>query len=310
MTAIQASPSLQSVKTILLPYDFISVQGPDAEKFLQGQLSCDVSSLNTQSYCYGTANSPKGRMYSLFKIARWKEGFILRLHHSLRELSLENLAKYKVFFNCTLQYERTIKSYGYVDCLPEGFAAPQQPFDLHRKQDALLSRCTTQPVMFELWQEEGASTSASTDPDLLEEWFALETSNGVAELYRETADQFILQYLNLQQLNAVSFNKGCYTGQEIIARMKFLGKLKKQGFLIESNTAATALPGSKLLDAKGKKCGEVVRLHRLSSNHSVGMAVMDIALAESLPDVRLDVDNSPAFQVSPLLYQAVQKGEN
>ena len=60
---------------VRLPYSFISVTGIDAEKFLQGQLTCDLTSLNEQVVQFGTVNSPKGRMYGLFKIVRIKNGF-------------------------------------------------------------------------------------------------------------------------------------------------------------------------------------------------------------------------------------------
>ena len=87
---------------IKLPSQFISITGLDAEKFLQGQLTCDLSALTAQQVSYGTLNTPKGRMYALFKIIRIEDGFLMSLEPSTLEVTLKQLGKYKVFFKCEI----------------------------------------------------------------------------------------------------------------------------------------------------------------------------------------------------------------
>ena len=99
-----------------------------------------------------------------------------------------------------------------------------------------------------------------------EDWACMESIKGLPEIYPETSEAFILQYLNLHELGAVSFKKGCYTGQEIIARMKFLGKLKKRTYLLHSPDKTNAQAGDTLYDQNTKKCGEIVRTHYSASN--------------------------------------------
>jgi len=306
------SEQLQSAKLVALPYSFISIQGADAEKFLQGQVSCDLSKLDLNTFTYGTANTPKGRMYSLFKIAIWKEGYLLRLHNSISEQTFEALSKYKVFFKCIMALEEEFKAYGLLasglDSLPVFSRYPEAFYALNRTQDIILSRCATEQVMLELWSNTRSEVDASSEPQLVDEWFALETQNGIPELYSQTADAFILQHLNLQELGAVSFNKGCYTGQEIIARMKFLGKLKKKCFLIKGSSQAKnpsktkADPGSALFNAQGKKCGDLVRIHQLSNGDKFGLAILNVDFAERSESVFLNEALDIAFEVAALNY--------
>jgi len=308
----QPSEQLQSTKLIALPYTFISIQGTDAEKFLQGQVSCDLSKLNSNRFTYGTANTPKGRMYSLFKIAIWKEGYLLRLHNSISEQTFETLSKYKVFFKCTMALEEEFKAYGLLafglDSLPIFSKYPEAFYALHRSEDQILSRCATEQIMLELWSNTRSEVEASSEPQLVNEWFALETQNGIPELYSQTSDAFILQYLNLQELDAVSFNKGCYTGQEIIARMKFLGKLKKKCFLIKGSSQAKnpsktkADPGSALFNAQGKKCGDLVRIHPLPNGDQIGLAILKVDFADKTEPVFLSKALDITFEVAALNY--------
>ena len=209
-----------------LPYTFISVQGSDAEKFLQGQLSCDLSLLNGQNLSFGTLNSPKGRMYGLFKIVVYKDGFLLRLENSTAKLFLLTLNKYKVFFKCVISIEEQFSAFAYTADSKSEPNLPQNAKDKMSIGTNFISRLSNNAPLYEIWSQELNEHKAEIGTDT-ESWFAMEAKLGIPELYAETQDQFILQYLNLQDLGAVSFKKGCYTGQEIVARMQYLGKLKR-----------------------------------------------------------------------------------
>lgn len=277
---------------ISLPYDFISIKGDDAEKFLQGQTSCDVSALDEQHASFGTTNSPKGRMYGLFLVIRIENGFLLRMHKTTSELFLAQLGKYKVFFKCEMQREPAIKAYGQLD------AERAEDFSVRRDADDWIVQLPGDVSLAERWSS--SDQIESEDDQAL--WHSLECKNGLPELYDCTQDQFILQYLNLQHLNAVSFNKGCYTGQEIIARMKFLGKLKKQTFLLLGTEEKTSTAGSPIFDDTGKKCGELVRSHWHPEHGSVALGILDISYREEPKPVYLDEAQKVAFQVAPLDY--------
>lgn len=280
---------------VKLPYSIIKVEGPDAEKFLQGQVSCDLAKLDTHAWCYGTANTPKGRLYWLFAIAKMSDHFLIRVHNEIVKQGLTTLSKYKVFFKCDIHILDTFNVYG------ETAQEAEQPPALLSAATNTLEECgeglrkkatpasLNADTRTELWTEK--DLPSSHEKEATEAWFARDCEAGVPELYPNTLDTFILQQLNLQELGAVSFNKGCYTGQEIIARMKFLGKLKKKMYLFTvplSDRIAGAAPGDPLVDETGRKIGQLVRLH--SDQGKVhALAVCDIAAIESGLEKRLSV---------------------
>ena len=289
-----------------LDHRFISITGPDAIKFLQGQCSCDLLALDENRFSFGTLNTPKGRMYSLFKVIKTDQGLLLSLEQSLLESTLEKLRKYAVFFKCELMESTEYQAFGLI-----GLTPGTPVFSVSAEQGNYLLALSSSQHLHEVWL--GKSKSAQDlpalfpailkEPCLIEEahvepWYALETLCGIPALYAQTQDEFILQTLNLQQLGAVSFKKGCYTGQEIIARMKFLGKLKKKSYLLRSEHSCTAEANSTVLDEQGKKCGTLVRSHNSVATGSVALAILNIEEADNLTQVYLEGQTHIPFSIS------------
>jgi folate-binding protein YgfZ len=287
---------------IKLPYKVLVVEGSDAEKFLQGQLSCDLAELGEGRTVMGTANTPKGRIYGLFKIIKHNERFLLRIHDSMADIVVARLSKYKVFFKCTLQIDERYNVFGAVkppfasdntDC-PEG--------KYLESDKALVFAIDSAQHLFELWTTEAPEQPALSDCSA-EDWACMESIKGLPEIYPATSEAFILQYLNLHELGAVSFKKGCYTGQEIIARMKFLGKLKKRTFLLHCSDKTNAQPGDTLYDQNTKKCGKIVRTHYSSTTGTVALAVLSIVDNEADRNgIRITKEQDKLYTVSPLKY--------
>lgn len=285
---------------------FISISGPDAIKFLQGQCSCDLLALSENSFSFGTLNSPKGRMYALFKVIKTEKGLLLSLEQSLLESTLEKLRKYAVFFKCELSESTDYQSFGVI-----GQPASERVFNVAEAQGSYLLTLSKTQHLHEIWLSKKHTPQdvhrlfpsllkEEMQPELapVEQWYVLETLCGIPALYSETQDEFILQTLNLQQLGAVSFKKGCYTGQEIIARMKFLGKLKKKSYLLRSEQSCLAKANSAVLDDQGNKCGTLVRGHSSAANDSVALAILGIEEAEKLSQVYLEGHPDVAFTIS------------
>ena len=281
--AEQIAHSLLETAPATLPYVFVSVQGPDAQQALQGQLSCDLLELEQGVVSFGTANSPKGRMYALFRITPWKDGYLLCLNRSVLEHFKSQIGKYLNFFKCELKDEPEISSQ----------LVRTTSLDLDGG-DILVSQLQlqgTDSTLCELW-----SSRESTPPCAEALWASYQCSIGVPELYPETLDHFILQQLNLQDFGAVSFKKGCYTGQEIIARMKYLGKLKKRAFTLSGDKVEEALPKAPLLDADGKKVGELVRASHLG-DHTIALGVLDISYTEHHNQVHIDTSGERTLSI-------------
>lgn len=280
---------------IKLPYTLIKINGPDAGKFLQGQFSCDIEALDENCWSYGTASTPKGRMYWLFVIARISGDFWIRVHNDIADAGIEVLGKYKVFFKCEIAKQTDFSVYGLKEschCEPNSIELDEQGFK--RAADNSGNRC-------ELWSQKAIEQSLPSEE--VETWLKEDANQGIPELYPETIDTFILQQLNLQDLGAVSFKKGCYTGQEIIARMKFLGKLKKKmyHFTLNSDSHEKVLPGSNIVDGSGKKVGQLVRTHTHSGTMS-GLLVCDMAFIEQSLPAYLDGFSGLPLTITELHY--------
>jgi folate-binding protein YgfZ len=292
-----------NIKTLIrLPYSFVTITGIDAEKFLQGQFTCDMATVSNEVIQYGTVNSPKGRMYGLFKIVRIESGFLIRLETSTLEQFLKNISKYKVFFKCEIETKEHVTSYAYQPVSNNEKNLTLQDNRIQQMGQDFISCTSEKQSLFEIWSTDLALNQDTTDTDP-EIWFALETQLGIPELYSETQDRFILQYLNLQELGAVSFKKGCYTGQEIIARMKFLGKLKKKMYLLSSSIKEIVNAGSDIYDENGKKCGSVIRSHWSDTTGSVTLGILNTSYADSGANAYLAAENKSPFSVSQLNYE-------
>lgn len=280
--------------SVLLPYAIISVEGPDAEKFLQGQLSCDVAALALDEVTYGTANTPKGRMVALFKLCRQKDRFLIRLHQDCAAHFVQHLSKYQVFFKCSVSIRDDYCVLGMLGHSDNGSDETGAP---HLLKSAL----SDDLGLTELWCEQSQAPQ-SPRPEWVNYWHCIETLLGLPELYPATLEQFILQYLNLQHLNAVSFKKGCYTGQEIIARMKYLGKQKKEMVLFRSQQPVQASPGESMRDTNSAKLGELVRIHYHKSLGTVALAVVSSELSVGPHAVTLGSSENITFDIKKLEY--------
>lgn len=279
-----------------LPYIFVRFSGDDAKRFLQGQLSCDVDALADLNATFGTANTAKGRAYLLFVLFRDGADYVMRIHNSIAEQGLANLAKYMVFFKCEMNIEDDLKAYAVKPDTIEADARPESYHKVTKLSETYIWHCPGKEPRFEAWSTQEPSETIDEV-----QWFVQDCNAGIPELYPETQEKFILQQLNLHELHAVSFKKGCYTGQEIIARMKFLGKLKKKMYQVTSDEKASSLPSSSIYDHDGKKSGDMVRWH--STDHSgTGLAVLDISAVDANQTFFLDPEKKVVLQVKSIDY--------
>ncbi len=192
-----------------LGYSTILVSGPDAEAFLQGQLTADVRELVGPGPRRSAWCNPKGRVICIMMLAREADGFTLTLPAELAEHVVQRLTMFR--FRSKVDFE-----------IREANA------------DELI---------------DGGSSSS------LEEWRLGQLRAGVPEIYGAQSEQFTPHMLNLDLLDAVSLEKGCYTGQEIIARTYYRGATKRRLHRFESSEPVS--PGDKVSEGD-RNVGEVV----------------------------------------------------
>ncbi|MEH6490841.1 CAF17-like 4Fe-4S cluster assembly/insertion protein YgfZ [Halopseudomonas sp.] len=247
----------------------VAVDGADAERFLQGQVTCDVARLGTAQTTLGARCNPKGRMQSSFRLQRSESGFLLSMARELIAPQLADLSKYAAFFKTTLsdQTEKWVRLGLWGESVAQALAAVElpQPTDnqLLITNHARLIGLPDGAV--EIWL--AADHALKLTDQLLEHCSADNTNNwllrqiqaGIGQVTGPTLELFIPQMLNLQQLGGVSFKKGCYTGQEIVARMQYLGKLKRRMYRLLLAGDVAPDPGTPIVDRdSGKSVGEVV----------------------------------------------------
>lgn len=221
-------PELQQQNTItpLIHLGVIILEGPDAIKFLQGQVTCDVQQINRQKSLVGARCNPKGRaLTNFYLLSPGDDKLCLVMDRALVTPSIEELAKYAAFFKVELTDASTQLvvmglSGPNPDCPPDVCCYP-----IAGNRHLIIAAENQAPS---LWDQLSTTHTATGT----EYWRLLDINSGLGLLQAATAGMFIPQMLNFQAIEGISFTKGCYTGQEVIARMKYLGKLKRRMYLV------------------------------------------------------------------------------
>ena len=183
-------------------FGLLKISGPDAKKFLQGQLTCHLDHITEEASALGAHCNPQGRVLFLFRIFYIAQAYYLLMPKEMVEKALSSLKKYAIFFKLSM-----------------------------------------------------AEADFATDPSLAAqatcEWQLMDLHKGFAKIYPETSGHFLPHELNLHVLGGLSFEKGCYTGQEIIARLHYRGKLKTQLYRAKISNASVPERGAELYSPEG-----------------------------------------------------------
>lgn len=310
----------QPAMSLLTDRGFLSVSGPDSQRFLQGQLSNNLDKLKPAQHHLSTACTPKGRMYSAFRLLHSEKAFLLSMHRGLLDQTQTTLGKYAVFFKSEQSIDTSLVALGLsgsnikstiqklVGNTPEGDSA------IKVEESAWLLSVPGTCERYELWLPANQlpawwdKLKQSFLPISQSHWRLLDIEAVIPELLPEAVEQYIPQHLNLPTLNAVSFRKGCYTGQEIVARMQNLGQLKSRCYHLTAHSAVELIPNTKLTNAAGKTIGEVLyAVTPADANQTELLAIIRVEAAEA-SDVHLPENDTP-FTVAPLPYNIDVKAE-
>lgn len=247
-------------------HQVFEIKGPDTDRFLQGQVTCDIQQLTTGTSLPGATCNPKGRAYALFRLLRVSEDCVMmRLPTSIAEDVSNQLGKYIAFFKAEMTPADNWSLTGLVgteaamahvapEAIPATFNQVAETAGGYMVATLPLADGTPR---FELWEMAPASdTGTHHMPESA--WRLTEIQSGLTTLSPETVGAYIPMNLNLHAIDGVSFTKGCYTGQEVIARMHHLGQLKKSLFRLEATFVdSTPVIGDSLVDEDGGKLGSI-----------------------------------------------------
>lgn len=271
----------------------LAVRGSDAGKFLQGQLTCNINYLTEQYASLGARCTQKGRMQSSFRILLQGDGVLLAMARELVEPQLADLKKYAVFSKSKLTDESDAwVRFGLVDGQPAlaalGLELGEES-NVAARHEALVA-VRVSPQRAELWvpAEEAEAVRQQLAQHLpqgeLNAWLLGQVRAGIAQVMPETRETFIPQMLNLQAVGGVSFKKGCYTGQEIVARMQYLGKLKRRLYRLSLADGQPPAPGTALFSPNhASAVGEVA----LAAAAEQGVELLAVLQADAVEDGNL-----------------------
>lgn len=260
--------SLSPFFTLLTHEGLLAVRGNDAGKFLQGQLTCNINYLSDSHSSLGARCNVKGRMQSSFRIVSQSDGFLLAMDQQLLAGQLADLQKYAVFSKSRLSDEsqawvRIGLHQGEALLEQLGLLPGEQPGTVARQGERLAIRLDS--TRCELWLPAGeqhavlATLGEQLGEGPLQAWLLLQIRAGIGQVFAASRELFIPQMINLPAVDGVSFKKGCYTGQEIVARMQYLGKLKRRMYRLALRDAPLPAVACELFSpVHGSSVGEVV----------------------------------------------------
>jgi len=268
---------------IALPYLCVyKVTGPDATAFLQAQLAADIAALDSGQSSFAAYCNPRGQVIVLFLVSRQDDEWRVVCRAGLAESVFRRLGMYILRSRVFFEPWTGMQVAGLED---ESERAPGEE--------------SFRPAGMELGYVFRPAAEVVIEP--VDDWRAMELRQGVTWLHPETSENFLPQMLGLERIGAVSFTKGCYPGQEIIARARYLGKVKRKPVWLELDGTVRVDPGSpcELLSANTPAAAVAVDQALLGPSRSLVLAVAPVEEADPVDGLLVDGVKLPARRVFP-----------
>jgi hypothetical protein len=300
--------------TDLSHFGLIRVSGADSRSFLQGQLTNDINAVTPElaqlsSYC-----SPKGRMLGSFWNFQRGEDLYLQLPVDRLEAILGRLRMFTLRSRVTLEdASDQLARFGLAgDCAEDLLPfVPENEKACLTRDELTVIRLPGDRPRFELigppetlagdWSRmlnEATQTGA-------EFWSLMDIRAGVPNVFEDTVEAFVPQMANMQLIGGVSFTKGCYTGQEVVARMQYLGKLKRRMYRAHVDSTQAPARGAEVFSPSsesGQGAGRIVDAAASPDGGYEVLAVIQISSADT-HDLHLVDAQGPALRLLDLPYQ-------
>lgn len=277
----------------------ISFTGSDSSAFLQGQITCDIDQVTDSQTSLGAYCNPKGRATAIFRIIKAGQSFYwllpsvlipgvikkLRMYVLRSKVLIENVSDYW----CILGISAPSSMFSAFD--PENNKQPSEEGSVRVSNNMLVIKPSSfsdrlliladakraEHLWIDFVNSKGYMESDSAF------WKEMDLKNGIPSLTKETSEQFIPQMLNLDLLGGISFSKGCYTGQEIIARTHNLGKLKRRMFLACCESTEKFAANTPIYDGDaptGQSVGHVIAVSELNLTSNLMLVVLQISIRD------------------------------
>jgi len=310
-----ASARLPLTLMTLDDWALATLTGADSEKYLQGQVTADVAALTEHQHLLAAHCDAKGKMWSNLRLFRRDGGFALIERRSIRDAQLTELKKYAVFSKVTIAPDDEHVLLGVA-----GFQARAALANVFTTLPDAEKQVVQEGATSILWFEHPAErfllvTDVATAELIAEklrgeaqlnnsqQWLALNIEAGLPVIDAANSAQFIPQATNLQALGGISFKKGCYTGQEMVARAKFRGANKRALWYLAGKASRLPEPGEDLelkMGENWRRTGTILAAVQLEDGRLLVQAVMNNDMEpDSVFRVR---DDANTLSIEPLPY--------
>ncbi len=294
----------------------IAVSGEDAGDFLQSQFANDVSQVTDTRAQLNAYCSPKGRILSTFRIFRDHGVYYLVMPCSVVASTLKRLSLFVLRSKVEIKdLSDDLVGIGVAGAEAEAHlqqtlgSFPAEDDDVVHGRELNVIRVSGQPARFLIF---GSADTVQVLWDQLrtnakltngEAWTALDIRAGLPEIPLALQDQWVPQMVNLHALEGISFKKGCYPGQEIVARTEYLGKLKRRMYRVRIGATTAPQPGDEVFDGEepAKGVGRIVSAAGDPEQGYEALAVLQIEGVEGR-DLRLGSAEGPRLTLLELPY--------
>ena len=290
--------------TLLTDWGVLQVQGDDATTFLQGQLTNDVALMpvgqaRLSGYC-----SAKGRLLASFVVLkREANAYHLLMARDLLAATQKRLQMFVMRAKCQLQ---DVSDQWRLTGITGAESLVDMPdWACQAADDGWILRLPSAEVKQAIWIQPATAADPAQPSEMADGWAFHRALSGVAMVTQATTEHFVPQMINYESVDGVSFKKGCYPGQEVVARSQFRGAIKRRAAvytLADPNQHQVVEPGMPVFTAgpDGEECGVVAAAGFLAGQWALTVS-LQTAVAENA--VALGAADGPVMAVQPLPYR-------
>lgn len=308
--SVNASDTLPELMlTYLDSWGAITMVGADKKSYLQGQVTCNVVTLASDQSTFGAHCDAKGKVWSVFRLFHHHDGYAMFQPQSAIEAELRELKKYAIFSKVEIAESQDIalgvmgvQAQAYIDRLSDSQG------DVRAIQGGTAVRISDLRWLLFVTPETAEQLATSTNATKVDAtlWTRFDIEEAIPVIERADQNEHIPQAVNVQAVGGISFTKGCYTGQETVARAKYRG-INKRAMYIVAGDVTQALTNSdaqemeRSVGENWRSAGRLIAHYTFADNTAIGLIVLPNNLEEGT-ELRLTAQPGTRWTIQPLPY--------
>ncbi|MEF2509864.1 tRNA-modifying protein YgfZ [Vibrio mimicus] len=302
-------PLPELMLTHLTAWGAITMVGADKKSYLQGQVTCNVVSLEEQQVTFGAHCDAKGKVWSVFRLFHHNDGYAMFQPQSAIEVELRELKKYGIFSKVTIAESSDIalgvmgsQANAWIDSLTE------QTGDVRRIEGGTAVRISELRWLLLVTAEQAEQYVNAWQGLCVEQalWTRMDIEEAAPVVTQNAQNEHIPQALNVQAVNGISFTKGCYTGQETVARAKYRGINKRAMYIVKGSINAPLSHEEPVILERAvgenwRSAGQLLAHYQFEDGIAIGLIVLPNDLEEGI-ELRLASQPETRWHIQSLPY--------